>query len=223
MEEIKLLSRQFFAFIFGRFHNLNAQSNNNMLQQEKNLPTTVAPKMNETTAYALVGGGCFWCVEAVYQRLKGVTKVESGYAGGHVENPTYGAVCDKTTGHVEVALITFNPQETSYEEILEVFFRTHNPTTLNRQGNDVGPQYRSEIFYYNEAQKEVAEKMVAEYAPQYWEDPIVTAVTEFVNYYPAEDYHQNYYNDHTREGYCMVVVGPKVKKFEKEFKDRLKD
>lgn len=194
-----------------------------MLENTKNLPRTAAPEMNDTKQYALVGGGCFWCVEAVYQRLKGVLKVESGYAGGHVKNPPYREVSNKTTGHVEVALITFNPNETSYEEILEVFFRTHNPTTLNRQGNDIGPQYRSEIFYYNDEQKAIAEKMVHEYAPQYWDEPIVTAVTEFVNYYPAEAYHQNYYQDNTQQGYCMMVVRPKVEKFEKIFKDKMKN
>lgn len=223
MKQKTLILSCFFAVTICSLQSATAQSNNNMLQEKKNLPTTIAPEMNDSTAYALVGGGCFWCVEAVYQRLKGVSKVESGYAGGHVENPAYREVCNKTTGHAEVALITFNPQETSYEEIMEVFFRTHNPTTLNRQGNDIGPQYRSEIFYFNEEQKAIAEKMVKDYAPQYWEDSIVTAVTEFVNYYAADNYHQNYYNDHTREGYCMLVVRPKVEKFEKEFKDKLKE
>lgn len=188
----------------------------------KNLPTTPAPEMNENIQYALVGGGCFWCVEAVYQRLEGVISVESGYAGGHVKNPPYREVCNKTTGHAEVALVKFNPQVTSYEEILEVFFRTHNPTTLNRQGNDVGPQYRSAIFYYNEEQKAIAEKVASEYAPQFWDNPIVTEITAFTNYYPAENYHQNYYNDNSRQGYCVFVVRPKVNKFEKDFKDKLK-
>lgn len=188
----------------------------------KNLPTTPAPQMDETTQYALIGGGCFWCVEAVYQRLEGVIHVESGYAGGHVKNPPYREVCNKTTGHAEVALVKFNPKVTTYEEILQVFFRTHNPTTLNRQGNDVGPQYRSAIFYYNEKQKEIAEKVVKEYAPEFWKDPIVTEITKFTNYYPAENYHQNYFNDNSRQGYCVFVVKPKVDKFEKDFKNKLK-
>jgi peptide-methionine (S)-S-oxide reductase len=200
----------------------NSQPNQKMTKEQKNLPTTAAPEMNDTLEYALVGGGCFWCVEAVYQRLQGVTSVQSGYAGGHVERPSYAAVCEKTTGHAEVALIGFNPKLTTYTEILEVFFRTHNPTTLNQQGNDVGPQYRSEIFYLNDEQKAVAEQMIAEYAPQYWDGAIVTAVTPFINYYPAEDYHQNYFNQNGGQGYCVFVVKPKVDKFEKEFKDKLK-
>lgn len=190
--------------------------------QFKDLPTTPKPEMSDTNEYALIGGGCFWCVEAVFQRLKGVIHVESGYAGGHVKNPPYREVCNKTTGHAEVTLIQFNPQITTYEEILEVFFRTHNPTTLNRQGNDVGPQYRSVIFYYNENQKRIAENVAKNYAPQFWDEPIVTEITPFSNYYPAEKSHQNYYNDNKRQGYCVFVVQPKVEKFEKEFKEKLK-
>ena len=188
----------------------------------KTLPKTLAPEMNEDTAYALLGGGCFWCVEAVYQRMKGVIHIESGYAGGHVKNPPYREICTKTTGHAEVILIKYNPQITSYEEILEVFFRTHNPTTLNQQGNDIGPQYRSVIYYYNEEQKKIAEHVKNNYASQFWDDPIVTEISEFVNYYPAEDYHQNYFNNNRLQGYCVFVVKPKVDKFVKEFKDKLR-
>jgi peptide-methionine (S)-S-oxide reductase len=188
----------------------------------KTLPKTLAPEMNEDTAYALLGGGCFWCVEAVYQRMKGVIHIESGYAGGHVKNPPYREICTKTTGHAEVILIKYNPQITSYEEILEVFFRTHNPTTLNQQGNDIGPQYRSVIYYYNEEQKKIAEHVKNNYAPQFWDDPIVTEISKFVNYYPAEDYHQNYFNNNRLQGYCVFVVKPKVDKFVKEFKDKLR-
>jgi peptide-methionine (S)-S-oxide reductase len=188
----------------------------------KTLPKTLAPEMNEHTAYALLGGGCFWCVEAVYQRMKGVIHIESGYAGGHVKNPPYREICTKTTGHAEVILIKYNPQITSYEEILEVFFRTHNPTTLNQQGNDIGPQYRSVIYYYNEEQKKIAEHVKNNYASQFWDDPIVTEISEFVNYYPAEDYHQNYFNNNRLQGYCVFVVKPKVDKFVKEFKDKLR-
>jgi peptide-methionine (S)-S-oxide reductase len=188
----------------------------------KTLPKTLAPEMNEHTAYALLGGGCFWCVEAVYQRMKGVIHIESGYAGGHVKNPPYREICTKTTGHAEVILIKYNPQITSYEEILEVFFRTHNPTTLNQQGNDIGPQYRSVIYYYNEEQKKIAEHVKNNYAPQFWDDPIVTEISKFVNYYPAEDYHQNYFNNNRLQGYCVFVVKPKVDKFVKEFKDKLR-
>lgn len=188
----------------------------------KTLPKTLAPEMNEHTAYALLGGGCFWCVEAVYQRMKGVIHIESGYAGGHVKNPPYREICTKTTGHAEVILIKYNPQITSYEEILEVFFRTHNPTTLNQQGNDIGPQYRSVIYYYNEEQKKIAEHVKNNYASQFWDDPIVTEISKFVNYYPAEDYHQNYFNNNRLQGYCVFVVKPKVDKFVKEFKDKLR-
>ena len=188
----------------------------------KTLPKTLAPEMNEHTAYALLGGGCFWCVEAVYQRMKGVIHIDSGYAGGHVKNPPYREICTKTTGHAEVILIKYNPQITSYEEILEVFFRTHNPTTLNQQGNDIGPQYRSVIYYYNEEQKKIAEHVKNNYASQFWDDPIVTEISEFVNYYPAEDYHQNYFNNNRLQGYCVFVVKPKVDKFVKEFKDKLR-
>jgi peptide-methionine (S)-S-oxide reductase len=201
----------------------NAQSNpKKMLTENNNLPTTTPPEMNDSTEYALVGGGCFWCVEAIYQRLQGVTSVESGYAGGHVKNPSYEAVCNKTTGHAEVALVRFDPRKTTYEEVLQVFFRTHDPTTPNRQGNDVGPQYRSSIFYFNEKQKEIAEKVAKEYATQYWSNPIITEITAFSNYYKAENYHQNYYNDNKRQGYCVYVVQPKVEKFKKEFKEKLK-
>ena len=188
----------------------------------KTLPKTLAPEMNKDPAYALLGGGCFWCVEAVYQRMKGVIHIDSGYAGGHVKNPPYREICTKTTGHAEVILIKYNPQITSYEEILEVFFRTHNPTTLNQQGNDIGPQYRSVIYYYNEEQKKIAEHVKNNYASQFWDDPIVTEISEFVNYYPAEEYHQNYFNNNRLQGYCVFVVKPKVDKFVKEFKDKLR-
>lgn len=188
----------------------------------KKIPRTIAPELDENTEYALLGGGCFWCVEAVYQRLKGVIHVESGYAGGHVKNPPYREICTKTTGHAEVILIKFDPQITSYKEILEVFFRTHNPTTLNQQGNDIGPQYRSAIFYYNERQQQIAESIKKDYAPKFWDDPIVTEITAFTNYYPAEDYHQNYFNNNRLQGYCVFVVQPKVNKFVKEFKEMLK-
>ena len=171
---------------------------------------------------ATIGGGCFWCVEAVFQRLNGVSAVESGYAGGKFKNPTYREICTGLTGSAEVAQITFDPAIVTFEEILEVFFRTHNPTTLNRQGNDKGTQYRSVIFYHNDAQREIGEKVSKEYAPQFWNDPIVTEITPLHNYSKAEAYHQNYYNDNPRQGYCVYVVDPKVKKFEKEFKDKLK-
>ncbi|MFT4032072.1 MAG: peptide-methionine (S)-S-oxide reductase MsrA [Siphonobacter sp.] len=171
---------------------------------------------------AVFGSGCFWCTEAVFQRLKGVTKVESGYAGGYVENPTYKQVCTGQTGHAEVTKITYNPNVISFADLLAVFWRTHDPTTLNKQGNDEGPQYRSAIFYLNEKQKEEAQywkKQVDE--AHIYPDPIVTEITPFSNFYKAEDYHQDYYNQNGRQPYCLFVVRPKVEKFEKVFKDKL--
>ncbi|MEM9951741.1 MAG: peptide-methionine (S)-S-oxide reductase MsrA [Chloroflexota bacterium] len=172
---------------------------------------------------ATLGGGCFWCLEAVYDQFKGVTAVESGYAGGHVENPTYREVCNKTTGHAEVVRIEFDNDVVSYADLLDVFFTIHDPTTLNRQGNDVGPQYRSEIFYHSDEQKATAEAKIEEYdASSIWANKIVTAVTEINNYYVAEDYHQEYFENNPNAGYCRVVVAPKVAKFRKKFIDRLK-
>ena len=172
---------------------------------------------------ATLGGGCFWCLEAVYDQLKGVSEVESAYAGGHVENPTYAEVCSKTTGHAEVIRLVFDNEVISFSEILDVFFTIHDPTTLNRQGNDVGPQYRSEIFYHSDEQKAVAEAKIAEFNKSgIWNSKIVTAVTEINNYYVAEDYHQEYFENNPNAGYCRVVVAPKVAKFRKKFVDRLK-
>lgn len=173
---------------------------------------------------ATLGGGCFWCVEAVYQDVKGVERVVSGYAGGHVENPTYQQVCTGRTGHAEVAQITFDPDVISYEEILYIFWRVHDPTTLNRQGNDVGPQYRSAIFYHNEEQKAIAERSLAETeAAKVWPNPIVTEIAPLDTFYEAEDYHQNYYRNNPYQPYCMYVIDPKVRKFRKSFQERLKE
>lgn len=172
---------------------------------------------------ATFGNGCFWCTEAVFQQLEGVEKVISGYAGGHVKNPTYKQVCSATTGHAEVLQITYDPGKISYEELLEVFWETHDPTTLNRQGNDVGPQYRSIIFYHNEEQKQLAEKYKKELdASGAFSDPIVTTIEPLPEFYPAEDYHQNYFNQNGHQPYCSFVVRPKVEKFRKVFRDRLK-
>ncbi len=175
------------------------------------------------TDTAIFGEGCFWCTEAFFQRLEGVYKVESGYGGGFVENPTYEQVCDKNTGHVELARIVYDPSKITYDELLEVFWKTHDPTTMDRQGNDVGPQYKSVIYYENEEQKQKAlhykEKLDKSGA---WDRPIVTAIEPFKNFYPAENYHQNYYNDNQSQGYCRFVIAPKLEKFEKVFKDKLK-
>ena len=175
------------------------------------------------TDTATFGEGCFWCTEAFFQRLTGVYHVLSGYGGGFVKNPTYEQVCDKNTGHAELARIVYDPTKITYDELLEVFWKTHDPTTLNQQGNDVGPQYRSVIFYHNEEQKQKAEhyKEVLNKSGA-WDRPIVTAIEPFKDFYPAENYHQNYYNDNQNQGYCRFVIAPKLEKFEKAFKDKLK-
>lgn len=172
---------------------------------------------------ATFGNGCFWCTEAVFQRIKGVEKVVSGYAGGHVQNPSYKQVCNGDTGHAEVIQVTFDPSLVTYSEILEIFWKTHDPTTLNRQGNDTGTQYRSAIFYHNEEQRKVAEesKRLLEEA-KIWKDPIVTEITPFTNFYEAEDYHQNYYNDNRNQPYCNFLIRPKVEKLETVFREKLK-
>jgi peptide-methionine (S)-S-oxide reductase len=175
------------------------------------------------TEVATLAGGCFWCLEAVYEELRGVEKVESGYSGGTVLNPTYRQVCTGTTGHAEVVQVTFDPEVVSFREILEVFFTIHDPTTLNRQGADVGTQYRSAIFYHDEEQKRVAEEVIAELeAKHLWDNPIVTEVTPFDVFYVAEDYHQGYYRNNEYQPYCQVVIAPKVAKFRKQYLEKLK-
>jgi peptide-methionine (S)-S-oxide reductase len=171
---------------------------------------------------ATLAGGCFWCLEAVYKELRGVERVVSGYAGGHVERPTYREVCEGTTGHAEVVQITFDPALVSYRELLEVFFTIHDPTTLNRQGADVGTQYRSAVFYHSPEQRETAEQVIAEMeAAHVWDSPIVTEVSPLAEFYPAEDYHQDYFEKNPSQPYCRAVVAPKVSKFRKLFLDRL--
>jgi peptide-methionine (S)-S-oxide reductase len=176
---------------------------------------------NEQTA--TFGGGCFWCLEAVFQRLNGVTHVESGYMGGHVDNPTYRQVCGGDTGHVEVVRVTFDPGQIGYRDLLEVFFAVHDPTALNRQGNDVGEQYRSVIFYDTEDQKRDAEEFIAGLETgKASSEPIVTTVEPATKFYVAEDYHQNYYNENSRQPYCMFVISPKLQKFEKKFGEKMR-
>jgi peptide-methionine (S)-S-oxide reductase len=178
--------------------------------------------MTDQLEMTTLGGGCFWCVEAIYQDVKGVQSVVSGYAGGHVANPTYQAICTGRTGHAEVTQITFDPAVISFEDLLYIFWRTHDPTTLNRQGADVGPQYRSVIFYHTEEQKAIAEKSKAETdASGLWADPIVTEISPLDKFYPGEDYHQNYYKDNPNQGYCRMVIDPKVRKFRQAFQDKL--
>ena len=172
---------------------------------------------------ATLGGGCFWCLEAVYKELRGVERVVSGYAGGHVENPTYGQVCEGTTGHAEVVQLTFDPAAVSYRELLEVFFTIHDPTTLNRQGGDVGTQYRSAVFYHTPEQKDEAERVITEMSVNgVWPSPIVTEVAPLEKFYPAEDYHQHYYARNPGQGYCRVVIAPKVSKFRQKYLSRLR-
>lgn len=170
---------------------------------------------------ATFGAGCFWCVEAVFQRLQGVESVESGYTGGQTLNPTYKQVCSGNTGHAEVIQITFNPDQIQYKDLLDVFWHTHDPTTLNRQGNDSGTQYRSAIYYHDENQKRIAEESKKEVQSEF-NDPIVTEITPIGDYYPAEDYHQNYYNDNSFQPYCSFVITPKIKKLEKNYAEKLK-
>ena len=166
---------------------------------------------------ATLGGGCFWCVEAVFQRIEGVISVKPGYAGGNVKNPTYKQICTGNTGHAEVAKIEFDTSKITYSQILNVFWQSHDPTTLNRQGNDVGTQYRSVIFFHDESQREIAEKSKLDADKSgYWDNEIVTEVTLLNNYYDAEDYHDNYYNNNPNQPYCLFVIKPKLDKLEKQ-------
>jgi peptide-methionine (S)-S-oxide reductase len=188
------------------------------------LPMTTEDGANGSAReVATLGGGCFWCLEAVYQELRGVEKVVSGYSGGDVPNPTYREVCSETTGHAEVVQVVFDPEVVSYRDILEIYFTIHDPTTMNRQGADVGAQYRSVIFYHTDEQRRVAEEVISELESEgIWSDPIVTEVTPLDEFYVAEDYHQNYFRNNGFQPYCQVIIAPKVAKFRKEHLDRLK-
>ncbi|HKS26262.1 MAG TPA: peptide-methionine (S)-S-oxide reductase MsrA [Pyrinomonadaceae bacterium] len=172
---------------------------------------------------ATLAGGCFWCLEAVYNQLRGVLKVESGYAGGHIPNPTYQQVCTGGTGHAEAVQITFDPSAITFRDLLEIFFTIHDPTTLNRQGADVGTQYRSAIFYHTPEQKEAAEQIIAEMTSEHvWDSPIVTEVVPMKAFYGAEAYHREYYQNNPSQPYCQVVIAPKVAKFRQKYLDKLK-
>lgn len=189
------------------------------MSREEN-QTTNAPQDREI---ATLGGGCFWCVEAVFDELRGVERVESGYAGGARANPSYREVCSGTTGHAEVVQVAFDPSVISFKEILEVFFTAHDPTTLNRQGGDVGTQYRSVIFYHDEEQKRVAKQVIDEInAAKIYDAPVVTEIAPLTEFYVAEDYHQEYFSQNAGEPYCRVVIAPKVSKFRERFRDKLK-
>ena len=183
----------------------------------------VKTKVKEGMEVATFAGGCFWCTEAVFLEIKGVEKVVSGYIGGKTVNPTYKDICTGETGHAEAIQITFNPNEVAFEDLLEVFFGTHDPTTLNRQGADVGTQYRSEIFYHSETQKTKAENYIQLLEKEkLYDKKIVTKVSSATVFYPAEDYHQNYYNQNSSQGYCQMVIAPKLEKLRKYYKSKLK-
>lgn len=186
-------------------------------------PILETMEQTQTIDTATFGEGCFWCVEASYQQLKGVISVKSGYSGGHIKNPTYKEVCNGTTGHAEVCQVVYDPSVISYADLLEVFWATHDPTTLNRQGNDIGTQYRSVIFFHNDAQKQIAESYKAKLeASESFSAPIVTEISPYSTFYEAEDYHQNYYNENGEQPYCRMVIKPKLDKFQKVFKDKIK-
>ena len=196
--------------------------------QQKKVPSLQSKPVtmtidNAKNQIATFGNGCFWCTEAIFQQVEGVVSVQSGYTGGAVENPTYKQVCNGNTGHAEVLQITYDPAKVSFSELLEVFWSTHDPTTLNRQGADAGTQYRSAVFYHDDEQKQLAEKYKKELdAAKAFDNPIVTEITAFKKFYPAEDYHQNYYKQNGEEPYCRMVIRPKVEKFQKVFKAKMK-
>ncbi|MFC2103950.1 peptide-methionine (S)-S-oxide reductase MsrA [Bacteroidota bacterium] len=187
------------------------------------LEQELSSQNNKTMEIATFGSGCFWCTEAIFQHLKGVESAISGYSGGSVNNPTYKEVCTGETGHAEVIQVTYNPEIISYTELLEIFWQTHDPTTLNKQGTDVGTQYRSAIFHHNKLQKELAETYKNKLDKTgIFDNPIVTEITEYMNFYKAEDYHQEYYDNNKSQPYCSFVITPKMDKFKKVFKDKLK-
>ncbi|MEO8664859.1 MAG: peptide-methionine (S)-S-oxide reductase MsrA [Ignavibacteria bacterium] len=205
------------------FKSINSKDQNT---NETKSNSTISTKKGDNTNLetATLAGGCFWCIETIFNDLKGVEKVVSGYSGGTTSNPSYEQVCSGNTGHAEVVQITFDPSVLSYDKLLEVFFHIHNPTTLNRQGADVGTQYRSAIFYHSDDQKKTAEEVIKKIGESgLWDEPIVTEVTKFDEFYSAEDYHQDYYNNNKEKSYCSLVIAPKVRKFYKEYKDLLKD
>ncbi len=184
---------------------------------------SIAQNMNTSYEKTTLAAGCFWCVEAIYKELNGVIKVESGYSGGHIVNPSYPDVCTGTTGHAEVCQLTYDTNIVTFKEILEVFFKTHNPTTLNRQGNDVGPHYRSAIFYHNEDQKSVANDLIGALTEaQVFSSPIVTEITAYSSFYDAGNYHKDYFELNGEQPYCSFIIKPKLDKFRKVFEDKLK-
>ena len=221
----------FFLIFITQFFFCNCSENNNntnfyqssMDSQKNQNPLESLSKIKSTTDTATFGAGCFWCVEAIFQNLNGVQSVQSGYAGGSIKNPTYKEVCNGNTGHAEVCQIIFDPSKIRFSELLEVFWKTHDPTTLNRQGNDMGTQYRSVVFYHTTEQKLLAEQYKKQINDEKaFQNPVITEIVPFTNYYAAEEYHQNYYNLNSEEGYCKFLIQPKLEKFEKIFKNKIK-
>lgn len=209
---------QILMFTFVALNSCNAEKSQQKYEQKG------GNMSNDKLDSATFGGGCFWCVEAVFQRLNGVSKVVSGYSGGSIQNPSYKQITTGTTGHAEVVRIYYSPDVIAFDELLEVFWMTHDPTTLNRQGADVGTQYRSVIFYHNNEQKEISERYKSQLDKSgVFESPIVTEISPLKNFFEAEDYHQNYYNENGHQPYCSFVITPKIQKLEKLFKNKLKD
>lgn len=223
MKTILFLSS--FALFFGCGQSQHTVANNQQTTAANNQASTAnnQPKMETKIEKATFGAGCFWCVETMFAQLKGVEKVESGYMGGSTKNPSYKQVCEGNTGHAEVVQITFNPELISYRELVDILFHVHDPTTLNRQGADVGTQYRSAVFYHDDAQKAIAEEVKkATEEAGLWSQPIVTEITAAATFYVAEDYHQNYFNLNPNQGYCQTVIAPKVAKFRAKYADKIK-
>ena len=219
MQRLKMFLGVFGVLAFVYFTIGCRESKPEIKKESKKIMTDQNAKLDTAT----FGTGCFWCTEAIFERVNGVASVVSGYSGGTVDDPSYEEVCTGKTGHAECTQIIYDPAIVSYDELLEIFWKTHDPTTLNRQGNDVGTQYRSVIFYHNNDQKEKAEYYKKKITDEkIWDKPIVTETTKFDKFYPAEDYHQEYYDNNPNQGYCAYVITPKVEKFEKIFKDKLK-
>jgi peptide-methionine (S)-S-oxide reductase len=223
MKFYNIKSLLFLLYIFLLIYGCNKSESKDNLQNIRKEVFKMNDELKAKLDTATFGSGCFWCTEAIFERLNGVHSVVSGYAGGFKDNPTYEEVCNGTTGHAECTQIFYDSAIITYDELLEVFWKTHDPTTLNRQGNDVGTQYRSVIFYHNDYQKELAEKYKSELDKSgAWEKPIVTEISPLTTFYPAEDYHQDYYDNNPNQGYCSFVIAPKIEKFEKVFKNKLK-
>ena len=212
----------FTKFLFATILTIGVLATCASAEEPQNNPNGVSPMEEKSLMKATFGSGCFWCTEAVFQQLNGVTQVVSGYAGGEVDNPTYEQVCAGTTGHAEVIQVTYDPEQVSFETLLEVFWKTHDPTTLNRQGNDVGTQYRSVVMYHDEEQKALAEKYRDKLEEaKVFDDPIVTEIVPASQFFPAEKYHQNYYNQNQNQPYCQVMIAPKLKKLRAVFAEKL--